>query len=37
MCSKSNSAFLIFLLFSLYDVGRIAVTDWFKLKVFLHL
>jgi len=36
MCCQSNSAFL-FLLFWLCDVGCVAVTDSFKLKVFLHL
>jgi len=33
MCCQSNSTSL-FLLFYLCDVGRVAVTDCFKLKVF---
>jgi len=36
-CYKSNSTFMIFLLLLLYDVGRVAVKDCFKLLSFLHL
>ena len=37
LCCQSNVTFFWFWLFLLRDVGHVAVTDCFKLKVFLHI